>query len=416
MSQSWSVLPLWSLVKESREQVDPTDLGDEVVHFSIPSVDATGTGQLEQTDTIKSAKLRLHGGEVLISKLNPRKSRVLVAQANEKPMVSSTEFVCLTVDDSLETQYLAYLLQSEYVRQDLDSRVQSVTRSHQRVAPEDITHLNVALPDKSEQRRIADFLNAETSRIDRLTAAKERVSSLIDERRIALTSQLCLRGCEPTTAMKDTGIGPLGVVPAHWKVTRNKNFLVEVADLSADGAEELLTVSHLTGVTPRSEKNVYMFLAETMAGYKICQPRDLVINTLWAWMGALGVARHGGIVSPAYGVYRFTSDQILPDYFDLLYRTPEYVCEMTRYSKGVWHSRLRLYPEAFLGLSAPVPPRREQEQIVEAIERELEPGARLQRAIGRSNTLLSERRTALITAAVTGQFDVSTASGRGVTE
>ena len=65
-----------------------------------------------------------------------------------------------------------------------------------------------------------------------------------------------------------------------------------------------MTVSHLTGVTLRSEKEVNMFMAETLEGYKICRPGDLVINTLWAWMGAMGVAFQRGLVSPAYNVYR----------------------------------------------------------------------------------------------------------------
>ncbi|MFG3348112.1 restriction endonuclease subunit S [Streptomyces sp. NPDC048018] len=274
----------------------------------------------------------------------------------------------------------------------------------------------VPLPPLEEQRRIADFLDAETSRIDRIVFAKEKASASIDERRVSLISQLCLRGLGGEYSLRDSGVGPLGPVPEHWTVTRNKNFLREIVDLSEGGEEELLTVSHLTGVTPRSEKNVFMFKAESMVGYKICRPGDLVINTLWAWMGALGVSSHEGIVSPAYGVYRFTSQDMVPEYFDLLYRTPEYVCEMTRYSKGVWTSRLRLYPESFLALSAPVPPRDEQAEIVRTVEREVQPGARLQNAIRRSNALLTERRQALIAAAVTGQFDVSTASGRNVTE
>lgn len=105
----------------------------------------------------------------------------------------------------------------------------------------------------------------------------------------------------------------------------------------------LLTVSHLTGVTSRAEKDVNMFMAESLEGYKRCEAGDLVINTLWAWMGAMGVARQPGIVSPAYNVYQPVA-QLDPEYVDLMVRTPRFVEEITRYSKGVWSSRLRLYP------------------------------------------------------------------------
>ena len=73
---------------------------------------------------------------------------------------------------------------------------------------------------------------------------------------------------------------PLGEVPAHWEVVRNKVLFHEFDARSTTGDEELLTVSHITGVTPRSEKNVNMIMAETLEGYKKCEIGDLVINTI----------------------------------------------------------------------------------------------------------------------------------------
>lgn len=109
-----------------------------------------------------------------------------------------------------------------------------------------------------------------------------------------------------------------------------------------------MSVSHITGVTPRSQKTVTMFLAESNVGYKVCRPNDVVINTLWAWMAALGVAKQTGIVSPAYGVYRpLAAGCFMPRYADLLLRTPMYAAEYLRRSTGVNSSRLRLYPEQF---------------------------------------------------------------------
>ena len=87
------------------------------------------------------------------------------------------------------------------------------------------------------------------------------------------------------TSFRDSGIPWLGPIPAHWETERAKWLFHERDERSVTGEEELLSVSHLTGVTPRSEKNVNMFEAETTEGYKLCCSGDLVINTLWAWMG-----------------------------------------------------------------------------------------------------------------------------------
>ena len=80
-------------------------------------------------------------------------------------------------------------------------------------------------------------------------------------------------------------------IPAHWQETRGKYLFREVNERSETGEEELLSVSHKTGVTPRSEKNVTMFKAESYVGHKLCRPGDVAVNTMWAWMAALGVAR-----------------------------------------------------------------------------------------------------------------------------
>ncbi|RCG29462.1 restriction endonuclease subunit S [Sphaerisporangium album] len=176
--------------------------------------------------------------------------------------------------------------------------------------------------------------------------------------------------------------------------------LFEAQTLSTDGSEELLSVSHLTGVGPRSEKNVTMTEAESLEGYRVVEQGDLVINTMWAWMGALGVARHAGIVSPAYGVYRpRPAAPFEPRFFDYLYRSTEYVMEMTRISRGIWSSRLRLYPEVFLRMAVPVPPLEEQRAIADYLDRET---ARIDTLIEEQQRLivmLRERREAVIGAA-----------------
>ena len=171
----------------------------------------------------------------------------------------------------------------------------------------------------------------------------------------------------PYPSYADTGFAWLKNIPEHWTLRRAKYLYREVDDRSTTGDEELLSVSHLTGVTLRREKNVTMFMAESNVGHKLCRPDDLVINTMWAWMAALGVATQEGLVSPSYGVYRPLSNDLMPGYADHLLRTPTYAAEYTRRSTGVNSSRLRLYPDEFLRIPIIVPPEAEQCSIVRFI-------------------------------------------------
>lgn len=187
---------------------------------------------------------------------------------------------------------------------------------------------------------------------------------------------------------------------------RAKCLFREVDERSTTGKEELLSVSHLTGIAPRRLKTVTMFISESNIGHNVFGPGDLVINTLRAWMAALSVTRHAGIVSPAYGIYRpVAGSGILPAYADHLLRTPLHAGEYQRRSTGVNSSRLRLYPEQLLRTPVLVPPLVEQVAIVRFLDWA---NGRLGRAIRAKRkviALLAEQKQAVIHRATTCGLD-----------
>ena len=156
--------------------------------------------------------------------------------------------------------------------------------------------------------------------------------------------------------------------PARWTMRRGKELFREIDERSADGSEELLSVSHITGITPRSQKNVTMFQSESLVGYKICRPGDIAANTMWTWQGAIGVSDYFGVISPSYNVYRQRQDTYNPRYLDFLLREPKLVDVYYSLSTGIRPSRRRLYPDEFLTIRFPVPPRAEQDKIVRFLD------------------------------------------------
>lgn len=205
----------------------------------------------------------------------------------------------------------------------------------------------------------------------------------------------------PYPKYKDSALSWIGKIPSHWIEKRAKYFFKEVDERSTTGEEQLMSVSHKTGVTPR-KSNVTMFKAESNVGHKICRVHDLAINTLWAWMSALGVSRYHGLVSPAYGVYRqIDPDNFHPQFVDHLLRVPAYAAEYRCLSTGITSSRLRLYPIDFLRIPLLQPPRHEQE----AIARYLNANATLVRQFIRNRLklieTLTEQKLAMVSQAVT---------------
>ena len=338
-------------------------------------------------------------GDVLFGKLRPYLAKVWVAEFAGR---STTEFLVMHAVE-VEPRFLRYVcLWRDFV----DTVDASTFGSKMPRADWDfIGTIPVPVPEWRKQCAIADYLDRETARLDALVAEKERLLDLLAEKRRALITRAVTRGLDPTVPLRDSGIPWLGEIPAHWEIERARWLFRERDERSDTGEEDLLTVSHLTGVTLRSEKDVNMFEAATKEGYKICIPGDLVINTMWAWMGAMGVSSLGGIVSPAYNVYEPRAG-LDPSYVDALVRLAGFAQEVTRFSKGVWSSRLRLYPEGFFAVSLPVLPLSEQRQIVARIANETCKLDELRDAAERTAVLLKERRAALISAAVTGQIDM----------
>lgn len=200
----------------------------------------------------------------------------------------------------------------------------------------------------------------------------------------------------------------LDTIPAHWNECRAKFLFREIDERSETGAEELLSVSHLTGVTPRSQKNITMFMAESYAGHKVCRPGDLVINTMWAWMAALGVSEYTGIVSPSYAVYRLRqASTYVPAFLDHLLRTHPFVAEYFCRSTGIRSSRLRLYPEQFLDMPVLQPPLEEQEQIVAFLAAKDREVRRFIRAKRRMIELLNEQKQIILESLVEGDSESS---------
>lgn len=213
---------------------------------------------------------------------------------------------------------------------------------------------------------------------------------------------------KPYAEYKESGLPWLGKVPVHWEVKRAKSIFQRVDIRSKTGQEELLTVSSARGIVPRKTANVTMFKAESYLGYKLCWPGDLVINSLWAWAGGLGVSKHHGIISSAYGVYRIREDApMLPAFIHEVARSSSFNWELKVRSKGVWISRLQLTDISFLDAPMHIPPVFEQDAIVRFLDWA---NGRLERAIRAKRkviALLNEQKQAIIHRAVTRGLDPS---------
>jgi type I restriction enzyme S subunit len=420
MLEQWAVKPLKSCVRLKFLAARPMKYGaneaalddDQNQPRFIRITDITEDGSL-RADTFKSLPpdmaqdYMLDDGDLLFARSGATVGKTFIYHKSWGPACFAGYLIQFRCNQArLLPRFLFYFTQgSDYWSQIGVSTIQATI---QNVSAEKYGDVVLPVPPIPVQQAITEYLDRETPRLDGLILAKERVLRLLAEKRQALITRAVTRGMDSRAPLRDSGIPWLGEIPAHWEIEKARWLFRERDERSDTGEEELLTVSHLTGVTPRSEKDVNMFEAETNEGYKICFAGDLVINTLWAWMGAMGVSCAKGIVSPAYNVYHL-GPRLDRNFIDALVRIPVFAQEVIRYSKGVWSSRLRLYPEGFFEVFFPVPPINEQRAIAAYITVETAKLDALRAATERTISLLKERRAALIAASVTGKLPIDMA-------
>ena len=358
-------------------------------------------------------RFRLEAGDVLITKDSESWDDIGVPALVTGPaddLISGYHLALLRpFHQDLEGGYLFRALQSKGLAYQFHVEARGVTRYG--LSHSGIKSAWTPLPPLPEQAAIVRYLDYVDRRVRRLTRAKRKLIALLTEQKQAIIHRAVTRGLDPDVPLKDSGVEWLGEVPEHWEVERGKTYFREVDVRSATGEEELLSVSHLTGVTPRSQKNITMFKAESYVGSKVCEPGQIAVNTMWAWMAAIGVSSYRGLISPSYHTYeQVNSTRFAGPFLDLLLRTGVYKDLYTINSSGITTSRLRLYPDDFLNIRFLCPPRQEQEAILSWLH---QASADIDTAITSANReieLLNEYRTRLIADVVTGNLDVRDAA------
>jgi type I restriction enzyme S subunit len=312
---------------------------------------------------------------------------------------------------SCYADYLNESLRSFAYKWEFTVRSKGIWISRLQLSDESFMAMPVLLPPSEEQQAIVDFLLHAELRINHAIAAKRKTIGLLNEQKQAIIHQAVTRGLDPTVPLKPSGIPWQDQIPVSWEVLRAKAIFDAIDERSATGEEELLTVSSAHGIVPRSSSNVTMFKANSYVGHKLCSPGDLVVNSLWAWAGGLGVSSHRGIISTAYSVYRPKAEfACYAEYLHEALRSLAYKWELAVRSKGIWVSRLQLSDESFMAMPLLLPPREEAERIIGQLRASLSDLNTSVLTLERECELLTEYRTRLTSDVVTGKLDVRAAA------
>ena len=280
---------------------------------------------------------------------------------------------------------------------------------------EDLGNIHFAIPSNDELITIAAFLDYETARIDQLIAKQQQLIELLKEKRQAVISHAVTKGLNPNAPMKDSGVEWLGQVPEHWVVARLKQVIESGSSISygivqpGDALDAGIPFIQTTNI---SQGNLALAaLPKTSESIEKDYPRSRlkggeVILGIRASIGAAYVVPEElKGVNLSRGVARIQPGKLITSEFLVCFFKTNAVETYWGLSKqGSTFSEVSI--ETVRELNVVLPPEKEQQEICYFVDSISSKFKNIVDSAELQNKLLMERRTALISAAVTGKIDL----------
>jgi len=399
----WSVLPLKriaGLVTDKAEQHSNP--------VALENIEGW-TGRLTETDgQFEGEGVAFRGGDILFGKLRPYLAKVYLADRTGEAV--GDFYVIRPRPGFVVNRFLQYcLLERAFI-----DIVNGATFGSKmpRASWDFVGSMPLCVPPVAEQARIATFLDRETAKIDALVTEQQRLIELLNQKRLAVISHAVTKGLDSTVTLKPSGIDWLGAIPEHWSCSA----LIRWAHRIVVGIAEAATHAYVDEGTP--------ILRSTNIRPGRIVGELLHVEPSFAEDRQSKVMRAGDLVTVRTGNAGVTA--VVPaeldgsQCFTMLITTlkpeevPDFYCYWMNSSQAHYYFDVEGWGTAQVNISVPIlkalpvprPPPREQAELVAFLDRET---ARLDSLLDearRTIELLHERRSALISAAVTGQIDV----------
>ena len=338
-------------------------------------------------------RFALRGGDVLITKDSETPDDIAVpayVDSSAAGVVCGYHLALLRpIAGRTIGRYLFWAICSRPVSSAFSARAQGITRFGLTVGA--MGDVPIPLPPTAEQRAIADFLDRETAKIDALIATQARLIALLDEKRQATITHAVTKGLDPTAPMKESGVEWLRDIPRNWALMAVKRVAmlksgdtISADSVVSDGTYPVYGGNGFRGYTDRfTHEGNYLLIGRQGA---LCGNINYASGQFWA-------SEHAIVVTLTKTVSQAWLGYVLM------------AMDLNRYSLSAAQPGLSV--ETIKNLLIPLPPPAEQRAIEDFLDRNIASIDGLRHKSQQVIQRLRERRTALITAAVTGQVDVS---------
>lgn len=421
----WNLLRLRHVTELNPSKSEVANL-DRQLHVSFLPMDAVGDDGSIRLDLTRAIGDVEHGytyfreGDVTIAKITPcfenGKGAVMEGLLNGFGFGTTELIVVRPRTDYTSSSFLQWLFNSSYFRRIGESTMFGAG-GQKRVSDHFVRNFATVFPPLNEQDAIVSFLDRETSKIDALVLEQRRLIELLKEKRQAVISHAVTKGLDPNVKMKPSGIEWLGDVPEHWLVARVKFASHRISkgdtpsnfgmDFAVDGPVRFIKIENIgDGELIETSQYSIDFAAHNQLKRSQLQANDIVFAIAGATTGKCAIVQseHLPANTNQAVAYIRPNECVIPIFLVTWLqnsRLQEAMWDMTSKS-----AQPNLSMENLGNLPLPIPPKSEQDEIVRHVSKVGGSFLKLISEAERAIALLQERRTALISAAVTGKIDV----------
>jgi type I restriction enzyme S subunit len=392
----------------------------EIEYVDIGSVTSNGDITSEAMlfgEAPSRARRKVRDGDVIVSTVRTYLRAIAHLSNPPENMVVSTGFAVLRPSENVDTRFFGYALQSNTFVNEVVAKSEGV--SYPAITPQKLAGIRIPVPPKPAQVAIAEFLDRETATADTLISDHEIFINLLVEKRTVAIKCAVTKGVDPNATAKDSGVAWIGQVPTHWTVRPLQHLGIMVsggtppdAALGVQGDVPFYRVADL-GYADNdgnlTEPDVFMTSASARSFNIRIFPAGTVIFAKRGAALLLGRVRR----TPSAACVDTNMMGFEPEPRLLNSHFAQFAMQCIDMSSIVNPGALPSVDARQLKpIRIPVPPLGEQEAIVDRIKTQTREIDELISDARRSISLLSERRAALVTAAVTGEINLTDYNSR----
>lgn len=414
----WTEVPL-KVVASCNDEVLPesTEPDKQINYVEISDVNSIlgikNVTPMPFSESPSRARRIVRTGDILISTVRTYLKAIAAVQKNSESLVASTGFAVIrTSSNNAISKYLGKLVLTDGFIGEIISR--SVGVSYPAINASEIMQIKIPLPQLEEQQKIAQFLDYETAKIDALIDEQKRLIELLKEKRQAVISHAVTKGLNPDAPMKDSDVEWLGEVPEHWQVVPLKHKCAFKGGGTPSKENLEFWNGDIPWVSPKDMKSFEISSSIdkiTESGLRnsstsLVPPGSmLLVARSGILQRTIPVAINSVAVSLNQDLKALTFNNQHHAYFcAFLFMGLEKLLLLELRKQGATVESLE--QEYLENCSIAWPPLEELKSICRFIENQLNSIRNLTNQSTMLMTTLQERRSALISAAVTGKIDV----------